>query len=176
MSTFSVMLQCDTGCYIWQTLWFIYPLLLLATGSSKRCPWNRVKQRSRGQTYAEYVRVRLVGSGLGSSLGSGCSFPSSHTRLPSLKKGKEREREELGERSGVPEGDVNLGSAMSEATLRLMHSSAGAGGQRRYGGRLCHFVSVRRRIAVRGESTEEHQGGVGMTVGWLRISKTLQTL
>lgn len=60
----------------------------------------------------------MVGSGLGRSLGSGCSFPSSHTRLPSLRKGKERVRDELGERSGVPEGDVSLGSAMSEATLR----------------------------------------------------------
>lgn len=67
--------------------------------------------------------MRLVGSGLGRSLGSGCSFPSSHTRLPSLRKGKERVRDELGERSGVPEGDVNLGSAMSEATPRRMHLS-----------------------------------------------------
>lgn len=75
--------------------------------------------------------MRLVGSGLGRSLGSGCSFPSSHTRLPSLRKGKERLRDELGERSGVPEGDVSLGSAMSEATLRRMHSSAaGLGGRR----------------------------------------------
>lgn len=64
------------------------------------------------------MRVRLVGSGLGRSLGSGGSFPSSHTRLPSLRKGKERVRDELGERSGVPEGDVRLGSAMSDATER----------------------------------------------------------
>lgn len=61
--------------------------------------------------------MRLVGNGLGRSRGSGCSFPSSHTRLPSLRKGKERVREELfGERSGVLEGDVRLGSAMSQVT------------------------------------------------------------
>lgn len=60
----------------------------------------------------------MVGSGLGRSRGSGFSFPSSHTRLPSLRKGKERVREELGERSGVPEGDVRLGSAMSDVMKR----------------------------------------------------------
>lgn len=54
----------------------------------------------------------MVGSGLSSSLGSGCSFPSSQTRLPSLRKGKESVREESGERSGVPEGDVRRGAAM----------------------------------------------------------------
>lgn len=58
----------------------------------------------------------MVGNGLGKSLGNGCSFPSSHTRLPSLKKGKERVREVLGERSGVPEGDVRLGSAILDVT------------------------------------------------------------
>lgn len=62
------------------------------------------------------MRVRLVGNGLGKSRGSGCSLPSSHTRLLSLRKGKERVREALGERSGVPEGDVRLGSAMSDVT------------------------------------------------------------
>lgn len=60
--------------------------------------------------------MRLVGNGLGKSLGSGCSFPSSHTRLPSLRKGKDRVRDVLGERSGVPEGEVRLGSAMSDVT------------------------------------------------------------
>lgn len=54
----------------------------------------------------------MVISGLGKSRGSGCSLPSSHTWLPSLTKGKERVRELLGERSGVLEGDVRLGSAM----------------------------------------------------------------
>lgn len=130
--------------------------------------------------------MRLVGSGLGRSLGSGCSFPSSHTRLPSLRKGKERVRDELGERSGVPEGDVSLGSAMSEAT----DGAPGAGERRRmlrwthlsFSRRAC--VGVRRgsadddmevgsvtsrlsggEVAVRGESTEEGQGGVGVTVG-----------
>lgn len=62
--------------------------------------------------------MRLVGNGLGRSLGSGCSFPSSHTRLLSLRKGKDRVREVLGERSGVPVGDVRLGSAMSDVTRR----------------------------------------------------------
>lgn len=62
----------------------------------------------------------MVGNGLGKSLGSGCSFPSSHTRLPSLRKGKERVRDVLGERSGVPEGDVRLGSAMPAVTRRRM--------------------------------------------------------
>lgn len=57
--------------------------------------------------------MRLVGNGLGRSLGSCCSLPSSHTRLLSLRKGKERVRDALGERSGVPEGDVRLGSAMT---------------------------------------------------------------
>ena len=57
--------------------------------------------------------MRLVGSGLGRSRGSGGSFPSSHTRLLSLRKGKDRVRGASGERSGVPEGDVRLGSAMS---------------------------------------------------------------
>lgn len=58
--------------------------------------------------------MRLVGSGLGSSRGRGCSLPSSHTLLLSLKKGKDRVTELLGERRGVPEGDVRLGSAMSD--------------------------------------------------------------
>lgn len=129
--------------------------------------------------------MRLVGSGLGRSLGSGCSLPSSHTRLPSLRKGNERPRDELGERSGVPEGDVSLGSAMSEATDGV----AGGRGKRGHcAGRTCPSagacVGVRRgsadddrevssvtsrpsggELAVRGESTEEGQGGVGMTVG-----------
>lgn len=61
----------------------------------------------------------MVGSGLGSSRGSGGSFPSSHTRLPSLRKGKERVREALGERSGVPEGDVRPGSAMWSVMERM---------------------------------------------------------
>lgn len=63
-------------------------------------------------TYAEYVRVRLVGSGLGSSLGSACSPLSSQTRLPSLRKGKDTVRGASGDRSGVAEGDVRLGSVM----------------------------------------------------------------
>lgn len=57
----------------------------------------------------------MVGSGLGRSWGSGGSLPSCHGLLPSLGKGKERLRGALGERSGVPEGDVMLGSAMSNA-------------------------------------------------------------
>lgn len=62
--------------------------------------------------------MRLVGSGLGRSRGRGGSFPSSHTRLPSLRKGKERVREVFGERSRVSEGDVRLGSAMSDVMKR----------------------------------------------------------
>lgn len=73
----------------------------------------------------------MVGSGLGRSLGSGGSFPSSHTRLPSLRKGKERVRDELGERSGVPEGDVRLGSAMSDATERGRTEEDAEPGRRR---------------------------------------------
>lgn len=69
----------------------------------------------------------MVGNGLGRSLGSGCSFPSSHTRLPSLRKGKERLRDVLGERSGVPEGDVRLGSAMPDVTRRRMEGGRGGG-------------------------------------------------
>lgn len=58
----------------------------------------------------------MVGSGLGRSWGSGGSLASCHGLLPSLGKGKERLRGALGERSGVPpEGDVTLGSAMSNA-------------------------------------------------------------
>ena len=68
----------------------------------------------------------MVGSGLGRSRGSGCARPSSHTRLPSLRKGKERVREVLGERSGVLEGDVRLGSAMSEVTTRMREDGVGA--------------------------------------------------
>lgn len=64
------------------------------------------------------MRVRLVGSGLGRSRGRGCSFPSSHTRLLSLKKGKDRVTELPGERRGVPEGDVRPGSAMSNVIKR----------------------------------------------------------
>lgn len=60
--------------------------------------------------------MRLVGSGLGKSRGSPCSALSSHTRLPSLRNGKERVSGALGERSGVAEGDVRLGSAMSDVT------------------------------------------------------------
>lgn len=41
------------------------------------------------RTHAEYVRVRLVGSGLGSSPGFMGLLSLSQTRLPSLKKGKE---------------------------------------------------------------------------------------
>lgn len=119
--------------------------------------------------------MRLVGSGLGSSLGSGCSFPSSHTRLPSLRKGKERVREELGERSGVPEGDVSLGSAMSEATLRRTHFvllPGECGGVRWAGGDM-EVDCVTSRLSggggwlreERGERREELQGGVGIMVG-----------
>lgn len=57
----------------------------------------------------------MVGSGLGRSRGSsGGSLLSSHTRLPSLRKGKERVREAVGERSGVSVGDETPGSAMSK--------------------------------------------------------------
>lgn len=69
--------------------------------------------------------MRLVGNGLGKSLGSGFSFPSSHTRLPSLRKGKERVRDVLGERSGVPEGDVRLGSAMPDVLSRRRMEGGG---------------------------------------------------
>lgn len=73
------------------------------------------------------MRVRFVGNGLGKFLGSGCCFPSSHTRLPSLRNGKERVREALGERRGVPEGDVRLGSAMSNVTRRRRMGEDGVG-------------------------------------------------
>lgn len=58
------------------------------------------------------MRFRLVGSGLGRSRGSGGSLPSGHALLPSRGNGKERVSGALGERRGVPEGDVMLGSAI----------------------------------------------------------------
>ena len=61
-------------------------------------------------THAEYVRVRLVGSGLGSSPGCGGFLSLSHTRLPSLRKGKESCRGVRGEVSG------SGGSAGDEAS------------------------------------------------------------
>lgn len=61
-------------------------------------------------THAEYVRVRLVGSGLGSSPGWGGFLSRSHTRLPSLRKGKESCRGVLGDVSGSD------GSAAGEAS------------------------------------------------------------
>lgn len=60
----------------------------------------------------------MVGSGLGRSRGDCGSFPSSQTRLPSLRKGKERVRGVFGERRRVSEGDVRLGSAMSDVMKR----------------------------------------------------------
>lgn len=51
-------------------------------------------------THAEYVRVRLVGNGLGSSPGCGGFLSLSQTRLPSLRKGKESCRGVRGEVSG----------------------------------------------------------------------------
>lgn len=63
-------------------------------------------------THAEYVRVRLVGSGLGSSLGCGGFLSLSQTRLPSLWKGKENCREVRGEGSGSGSGR----SAVEEAS------------------------------------------------------------
>lgn len=59
--------------------------------------------------------MRLVGSGLGRSRGSGSSAPSFHTRLPSLRKGKDRVSEALGERRGERRGgsEGDVGSAMS---------------------------------------------------------------
>lgn len=51
-------------------------------------------------THAEYVRVRLVGSGLGSSPGCGGFRSLSQTRLPSLRKGKESCRGVRGDVSG----------------------------------------------------------------------------
>lgn len=61
-----------------------------------------------------------MGSGLGSDRGWG-GTPLSHTRLSSLKKGKERERGAArGERRGASEGDVRLGSAMAEARARSL--------------------------------------------------------
>lgn len=77
--------------------------------------------------------MRLVGSGLGSSLGSGGSFPSSHTRLPSLRKGKDSVSEVLGERSGVPEGDVRRGSAMSDVATDEEDEEEEEGGGARCG-------------------------------------------
>lgn len=61
-------------------------------------------------THAEYVRVRLVGSGLGSSPGCGGFLSLSQTRLPSLRKGKESCRGVRGEVSG------SGGSAGEEAS------------------------------------------------------------
>lgn len=64
-------------------------------------------------THAEYVRVRLVGSGLGSSPGWGGFLSRSHTRLPSLRKGKESCSGVLGDVSG---SDGSDGSAAGEAS------------------------------------------------------------
>ena len=61
-------------------------------------------------THAEYVRVRLVGSGLGSSPGCGGFRSLSQTRLPSLRKGKDSCRGVRGEVSG------SGGSAGEEAS------------------------------------------------------------
>lgn len=58
--------------------------------------------------------MRLVGSGLGRSRGRCSSAPSFHTRPSSLRNGKDRVSEALGERSGASEGDVRLESAMSK--------------------------------------------------------------
>lgn len=133
--------------------------------------------------------MRLVGSGLGRSLGSGCSFPSSHTRLPSLRKGKERVRDELGERSGVPEGDVSLGSAMSvgeeeDASLGALVLPPGAcvGVRRGSADDDMEVGSVTSRlsggeVAVRGESTDGGSGRCGDDGGLIEgtgISETPQ--
>lgn len=61
-------------------------------------------------THAEYVRVRLVGSGLGSSPGCGGFLSLSQTRLPSLRKGKDSCRGVRGEVRG------SGGSASEEAS------------------------------------------------------------
>lgn len=90
----------------------------------------------------------MVGNGLGRSLGSGCSFPSSHTRLLSLRKGKDRVREVLGERSGVPVGDVRLGSAMSDVTRRRRRMGEDGGGWRGCSVGCCCCCSSRRRLLM----------------------------
>lgn len=75
----------------------------------RKQPWGDIGSRNWG-THAEYVRVRLVGSGLGSSPGWGGFLSRSHTRLPSLRKGKESCRGVLGDVSGSD------GSAAGEAS------------------------------------------------------------
>lgn len=79
-------------------------------------------------THAEYVRVRLVGRGLGSSPGITGGFLSlSHTRLPCLRKGKDKERGVRGELRGCggSEGDEGSESAISVGVPLGVWSSVG---------------------------------------------------
>lgn len=71
-------------------------------------------------THAEYVRVRLVGSGLGSSPGCGGFLSRSQSRLPSLRKGKESCRGARGDVSGSDgsAADEALGSDIVTARWR----------------------------------------------------------
>lgn len=66
------------------------------------------------RTVAEYVRVRLVGRGLGNSPGWGGFLSLSHTLLPSLRKGKDRTRGVRGDGSGMgmSAGEEGLESAI----------------------------------------------------------------
>lgn len=62
-------------------------------------------------TYAEYVRVRLVGRGLGNS--PGCSAARSQTRLPSRRNGNDSDSgPERGDRRDGFAADDSSGSAM----------------------------------------------------------------
>lgn len=79
--------------------------------NSHVCPVNQRSHQNASvslphPTYAEYVRVRLVGSGLGSSLGWGGFLSLSHTWLPSRRKGKDSCRGVRGEASGSEEGSA----------------------------------------------------------------------
>lgn len=69
-------------------------------------------------TYAEYVRVRLVGRGLGNS--PGCSAALSQTRLPSRRNGKDSDSgAERGDRRDGSAGDDSSGSAMIKSVCSL---------------------------------------------------------
>lgn len=118
-------------------------------------------------------------------------------RLPSLRKGKERLREALGERSGVLEGDVRPGSAMLDGTaarrvrgdgvgvqaagcrwnadtgarplvcLRVLPPQRGTGGHGRYPGQRCHLRSVRSTGCEEEEDASERMGEGRGVVMWL---------
>jgi len=86
-------------------------------------------------------------------------------RLLSLRKGKERLREALGERSGVRDGDVRLWSAMSEVTGEdeggwcvdaASHSAVGAAG-------VCPLADV--RVLLPGEAQTLSRSGLSLQVG-----------